>query len=498
MINKISFEKYKSFNSLEGMTIKPITILCGTNSCGKSSILQSILMYKQTFESQNPNQIVLLNGRFTHLGTFESIIYGKNPEGNLSIEFTFKVKKEDFQGKDNAVPLTYHLREFISRERFHEKNAEYFITIKITLSTISEKIKKYMQSVRVEKWEFILRTTTENQKEYPDVKIELTHQKNNNYKVKWENLIVRFIDDEGENATGEGIVNVGFSNLMPTFWRINHEENKSRITSNVVFASTRIAILMKSLFSLYTYIGPLREEPSRRYIYENEVLEIGTKGENAAFIYLTEQENPIKNHYFFNNNTFISEKEIKLSDAIERWMSLFGIKEFKPEQQNELIYLNMNSSLFDKTRVNIAEVGFGVSQLFPIVLEGLRMPVMSTLLLEQPEIHLHPKLQMQMADFFIALALSNKKVIVETHSDHLINRLIRRIVEDESGTLLNLISIYFVTPSEHGSCYEEVKVDEYNGIVNWPVDFFDQTATEQEGIILAGIEKRRKRREQKK
>ena len=168
-----------------------------------------------------------------------------------------------------------------------------------------------------------------------------------------------------------------------------------------------------------------------------------------------------------------------------------NIKNLKPEPVNEIIYLNLNSNLSDGTRVSIADTGFGVSQIFPIVLEGLRMSTGDTLLLEQPEIHLHPNLQMQLADYFIALALSNKKVIVETHSDHIINRLVRRIVEDSKFNLKDMVSIYFIKMTEDGAKSEEISINDSFGITNWPEDFFDQTAVEQENIIKAGLKKRR-------
>jgi len=248
------------------------------------------------------------------------------------------------------------------------------------------------------------------------------------------------------------------------------------------------------MFFSYTYIGPLREEPSRRYIYEEEVKEIGIKGENAAYFYFVEQDNPVEDHYFYNdaNGSFALKKKIKLASAVQDWLDKMDIKNFKPKPLQEIIYLTLISSLSKKTRVNIADVGFGVSQIFPVILEGLRMPKGNTLLLEQPEIHLHPKMQMQMADYFISLALSGKKLIVETHSDHVVNRLVRRIVEDESGQLKDLIGICFIKPTESGAVFEEINVDSNQGITNWPVDFFDQTATEQEKIMRAGLKKRKK------
>jgi predicted ATPase len=80
--------------------------------------------------------------------------------------------------------------------------------------------------------------------------------------------------------------------------------------------------------------------------------------------------------------------------------------------------------------------------------------------------------------------------MVETHSDHIINRLVRRIVEDDTGALKDLIGIYFISATDSGSVYEEVCIDENFGVTNWPVDFFDQTALEQEKILKAGLKKR--------
>jgi predicted ATPase len=242
-----------------------------------------------------------------------------------------------------------------------------------------------------------------------------------------------------------------------------------------------------------SYVGPLREEPSRRYIYENEVLEIGSKGENAAYIYHTERETVLKGHYFYDEGTsrFSQTKDISLNEALELWLNQMNIKGFTPDRQSEIIRLNMDANSSAGTKVNIADVGFGVSQIFPILLEGLRLRQSGTLLLEQPEIHLHPALQMQMADYFLSLALSSKHVIVETHSEHIINRLVRRIVEDESNEISKLVAIYFVSNGPEGATYEEVKLDPLKGISNWPSGFFDQTATEQEKIMMAGIAKRK-------
>ena len=196
----------------------------------------------------------------------------------------------------------------------------------------------------------------------------------------------------------------------------------------------------------------MREEPRRRYIYEDEVIEIGIKGENAPYIYLAERNRVLRNIHFYSRSSasFTVERSISLENAVRRWLEEMSIHNFSPQQTREIIYVNLSAGPQRKTQVNIADVGFGVSQIFPIILEGLRMPHRATLILEQPEIHLHPNLQMELADYFISLALSGKNVIVETHSDHVVNRLVRRIVEDSDRDLRDLVAMYFVKNVERG------------------------------------------------
>jgi predicted ATPase len=500
MLENISLENFKGFKNLDNLKVKPITILCGTNSCGKTSILQSILLLKQTLESQNPNQILLLNGRFVNLGSFENIIFEKNLDNPLVFEFTFKLTKEDqkLQTKRNTIHLRRLLIDFFTPTGLFQ-NQDILIHIKIILKAPKPKIKNriksksYIKGITVEQFQFRLETIGSDKQNIPASSIDLQLVENDLYKIIWQNIGNRIRRDE-ESSKGEILsAKIEFTNLFSVdAVAIESESAKVAGLSDVSFALYRINNLFKTIFSSYSYIGPLREEPSRRYIYEEEITEIGIKGENAAYIYLTDKDQTISNHYFYDTqtNSFKQKKEINLSNAVDEWLNLMNIKGLNSELVNEIVYLNLNSSSASKTRVSIADVGFGVSQIFPILLEGLRMPQQHTLLLEQPEIHLHPNLQMQLSDYFIALALSGKKVMVETHSDHIINRLVRRIVEDDTGTLKDLIGIYFISATDSGSVYEEVSIDENFGVTNWPVDFFDQTALEQEKILKAGLKKR--------
>ena len=103
---------------------------------------------------------------------------------------------------------------------------------------------------------------------------------------------------------------------------------------------------------------------------------------------------------------------------------------------------------------------------------------------------------MKLADFILSVPLSGGKLIIETHSEHFINRIVRRIVEDETGMLKQLIGINFVKNSDKGSKIEKVNLSEIDGIVNWPDEFFDQAAGEQQKIMNAIIKNKKKNESQ--
>lgn len=499
MIKTISLENFKGFKELKKLKLKPITLLTGTNSCGKSSILQSLLLLKQTVESKNINQTLLLNGRFVHLGTFENIIYNKQTKNPIKLGICFNVKKEDLSKNFNgSLPLHILLRELISNESFDAPKVEYQFNYDIWVkiqNNENNKRKAYLKPISVEKVLFSINVKSPDGQSSTESLIEIIQKNDDIYDVRSSNLYSRYyrFSKENDKLNETKPYKITFANLFP----ISFESQKS--DANFIPVQHTFFLLndlFRQVFSSITYIGPLREEPARRYIYEDEVVEIGIKGENAAYIFISEQDNIVSDFHFLDNNEndFIKvpNDNISLLEAMTKWNNLMKIEDFKAENINEIIQLNLDTNNGSKTRVNIADVGFGVSQIFPILLEGLRMNSGGTMILEQPEIHLHPNLQMHLADYFISLALSGKNVIIETHSDHMVNRLVRRIIEDDKYGLKDLIAMYFIQSSENGSVFNEVEVDEKRGIVNWPKEFFDQTANEQEKIIMAAIDKRRK------
>ena len=141
--------------------------------------------------------------------------------------------------------------------------------------------------------------------------------------------------------------------------------------------------------------------------------------------------------------------------------------------------------------VPITDVGFGVSQVLPVLTLCFAAPEGSTLILEQPEIHLHPKVQAGLADVFIdAIKVRKIQIIVKSHSEHFLQRLLRRVAE--SSFEVENASLCFCDLGPTGSTLKHLDLDMFGQIRNWPSEFFGDPLGESLATATAGQQKRLK------
>ncbi len=131
-------------------------------------------------------------------------------------------------------------------------------------------------------------------------------------------------------------------------------------------------------------------------------------------------------------------------------------------------------TLRGQERHNVTEVGFGVSQVVPILTAGLLQPKGSLFVVDLPEAHLHPKPQAELADFFCSLALTDRYSLVETHSEMFFHRL--RLRAEMIPALKNEIAVYFLDGSRGSPCCTSPR---WIGLglddePEWPADFFQE------------------------
>jgi predicted ATPase len=132
---------------------------------------------------------------------------------------------------------------------------------------------------------------------------------------------------------------------------------------------------------------------------------------------------------------------------------------------------------------NIAEAGFGASQVLPLIVQALTGVEEGLTIAEQPEIHLNPRLQSVLADLFVEMVHKDQRVIVETHSEHLLLRL-RRLVAD--GTIdSEMVAIYFVEREGDVSSVKPIEIQKNGHIDQWPKGFFEDSLRETLALASA-------------
>jgi predicted ATPase len=178
--------------------------------------------------------------------------------------------------------------------------------------------------------------------------------------------------------------------------------------------------------------------------------------------------------------------------AVSRWAKYLDIGESFSVFDEGRLGIQMQVKQEDvEGNLDLTSVGTGVSQLLPVIVMCVQAPIGSLLLIEQPELHLNPRVQQRLADFLLAIAQSGRHLIVETHSEYLISRLRRRVAEDPHDVLQDIIGIYFAKRVNGATTYDPVQTNKYGGIEEWPENFFDQATDEEHAILSAAVVKRR-------
>ena len=270
---------------------------------------------------------------------------------------------------------------------------------------------------------------------------------------------------------GLKLVNLYYDKIIPP-------QKTDNLLSNIFSVSRIISLQYKDI----NYLSPLRNAPERRYIIEQDAENVGIYGELVPQILEKFKKKSAKINKIPENDLFSSKYMLineKVFNAVNLWLDYFGIERYTIQNEDELLRLSIGD-------YSILDVGFGISQALPIITSCVTLPYKSTLLLEQPEVHLHPRMQMSMADLLIASSMAHKNVVVETHSDHIINRISRRMMQNEY--IMNNTSINFVDKNNSKNSFlEKIPVDPIRGIITDNEKFFMEFSSETQKILIAGF-----------
>ena len=284
--------------------------------------------------------------------------------------------------------------------------------------------------------------------------------------------------------------------------RERREEEPAVRLSSPPRAIARATTYLDSFFSTeFRYLGPLRDEPKSLYPLSptSDPSDVGLKGEHTAAVlelYKNRQIQYIPPAAFSDAEINPQPITRSLETAVVDWLQYLGVAEdVKSEDKGKFGHELTVRITGTKRPHDLTHVGVGVSQVLPILIASLLSKPDTTLVFEQPELHLHPRVQTLLADFFLSITRLGKQCVLETHSEYLINRIRFRVAAAvEPNPWVEAVKMYFVECPPEGSTFQEVKVNEYGAVVDWPEGFFDQSQQEAEAILMAAVKKRKNKR----
>lgn len=449
---KISIENFKSIRKLHQFEVKPFTVLSGVNSAGKSSFVQLLLLLKQTLEKSSTETVFNNKGDYYTFKNANDVFYAKDSKNKISFGLTFN----STEFKDMYIPQL--------------GKSDYKVTVLV-------KFLQNDENIVVSDFNIKINIPDSEKKNY----LKLTLEENGLYKVESDGDLY----GKGLHIYSPFISPIDFI----AFYPLSYEMTEKNSVEKRLFTIDWLKNSINSIFSNISYIGPARVEPQEDFIIPESHNNVGTSGQFASQILKEQAEEPVSYRKLQEKENGVEylAADSKLLPAVKYWMcDVFDVAENIYSEKEEDIYKII---LTDKNGldVNIKHVGFGISQLLPIVVQGLIIKEDGILIVEQPEIHLHPKIQSALYDFLYSLTLDGKKVIVETHSSHFITRMRRRIAEDESNAMDDRISLTFI----EDNVFRTLEIDDYGTILNYyPKDFVEQPAEEMKAIVEAQIRKR--------
>ena len=463
MLEKLRIRNFKGWKDTGDIRMAPITLFFGANSSGKSSIGQFLMMLKQTVESPDRKAVFYPGGRNSavQLGSYQEMVFHRDPKNKIAFEYLWSLPRymEIMEIKDPLSGDTFSANRFkFNAEVELIDKAEYSLQLSkfnYDLSENSNSSLKIGLSKKLTKREYSISASP----------YKLARKQGRTFIIR---DIVRFY---------------GFPDEVAACYK------NSAFVQELNFAQEK-------LFNSIYYLGPLRTKAERLYTWGGISPEsVGFTGENTIAAILASRNRKI-NLFKSGSRRASPAKSLEAMIALKlKEMGLidaFQVNSISEKRQDYEVRVRTRGS---RDWVDLPDVGFGVSQVLPVLVQCFYAPPGSIIIMEQPEIHLHPNAQSALADVMIDAINArengqdrNIQLVIETHSEHFLRRLQRRIAEDKVSR--DKVSTYFADITKTPAALDPLEIDEFGNIRNWPENFFGDEMGDITEQAKAAMQKR--------
>ena len=449
MLNSLKVKNFKAWRKLD-FEVGMVTGLFGPNSSGKSSILQFLLMLKQT-KNATDRRLVLDFGEpnaLVNLGTYRDVVHQHNE--NASISWSI----------DWTAPTPVRLE--------HRRSLLYGFT----------------QSGEC--------LQTECRVGWKSSKLEAEYLR---YNLGRKGFNLKPVSEDGKEFVLKSNFDPYLGSVQDQGWQASPGPIKTHLFPSKVRTSYRSADILnvfeveyESLMDRIFYLGPLREYPRREHSWTGAApSDVGPRGERTVEAILAATANGDK------RSLGQGKKRKPFQAMIAHWLKELGLVnafEVHEVAKGSNLYRTSVKTHPRSSHVLLADVGVGVSQVLPALVLLYYAPKGSIVLLEQPEAHLHPSVQSGLADLILTVAKTRQlQVVVESHSEHLLRRFQRRVAEETAAS--KDVKLYFASMSANGTArLHDLELNKWGEIMNWPENFFGSELAEISATRVAGLKRK--------
>ena len=443
MIKSLHIQNFKGWKDTGEITLAPITVFFGGNSSGKSSIGQFLMLLKQSMELSDRKSIFFTGNDNTavDLGLPSDIIYNRKLEEPIIFSYEWSLDE------------LFSIRDAVNKKIYYFDAIRFEGQVKVKDITT--------QAMEVSSFSYKLFKNNEYQMEIGMAKKGQGATSKREYKLTTGNYNLVRNTGRAWDITAP-IRFYGFPDEAMAYYK-----NASYLHN--------LNFLHETLFAGVYYLGPLRTKARRFYPWSGRTPDsVGFSGEDTVVAILAaKNENRLFNYKYKRTKTpfeqIVAEMLIKMN-LIEN----FKIEQISENRQDYDVKVRTRGSQIWN---DIPDVGFGISQVLPVIAQLFYAPSGSTIIMEQPELHLHPSAQAGLADVVAEAIFTrvngkdrNIQVIIETHSEHFLRRLQRKIAEQQLKS--NELQAYFANNNTTPPTLDIIQVDDYGNILNWPEGFF--------------------------
>jgi predicted ATPase len=403
-ITRIGVKGFKSIVD-ESIEIRPLTVLAGANSSGKSSIMQPLLLVKQTLESVMDYKVLKIDGPNAVFTEAEQFLV---KSGNGYRNFSITLNSEDGYFRVTFSRKRKRLLKVVSNSHF---SLSWAMDTMLRPSLSAEKIYELMPSIVKEMFQDI-----------KELKFSL--------KERAFFVVPTLVNDD------HGI-RLAYSGLLDT-----------------IFTSDASELILNCI-----HVPANRGNPERSYHV--------VSAESSTFRGRFEDYTASVIKYWQDiNSTMLKRLESQLQTLnLANKVNINIISQTEAEIQVGLLSISSRNSL-----ISIADVGFGVSQVLPVLVALLVAQPGQLVYIEQPELHLHPRAQHKLAEFIAEAATRGVRVVIETHSDLLLLGIQTEIAKKKISNQ-DVIFHWFSRNDEGLTEIQSVVPDEDGAYGGWPEDF---------------------------